>query len=79
MTTPAASTEYIVLLAGSDGRYEVVGSKHARDAAGAIKAAAPTINSEAGWFVAVAVPARSWQPIKVTPKVETTLILEDAK
>lgn len=53
-----------------------VASIGARSAEAAVKAHASK-KGEAGTFVAV--PARSWQPVKVTPKVVTTLEVEEVK
>jgi hypothetical protein len=74
--TAVATTEYVVLrLVDTDAdAYEVVQRVSARDADQAIRKVA----AEQGVGTFVATPARSWNPMRVTPKVETTLILEEA-
>lgn len=53
----------------------------ARSAEAAVKVYADTIPSEL-WNedgeTLVAIPSRSWKPMKVRPKVETTLVIKDA-
>lgn len=84
MTAPAAvaehsvkvpdGTEYVVLRQ-EDDRWVVAKTTVARTPENAIKSA----HSNGNGAVYVAVPSRSWNPVKVTPKVETTLTLEAAK
>lgn len=80
-----AGTEYVVLRQSDNGNWREDSTVTARDGDTAIKKAyeaaskqpaTPTSNP-AVTVAFVAVPKRSWQPVKVTPKVETTLILED--
>ncbi len=66
-------TEYVVLRQ-EDDRWVVAKTTVARTPENAIKSAYGN-----GGAVYVAVPSRSWNPVKVTPKVETTLTLEAAK
>lgn len=72
-------TEYVVLFQLGEGRWQYDGAVVARDASTAIRKtyeSRPT--PDPGIAVTfVAVPSRSWSPVKVTPKVETTLVLED--
>jgi hypothetical protein len=71
-------TEYVVLelIVGASEGWSGFARESARDGNAAIKAALEG-NTDGGTFVAI--PARSWKPVKVTPKVETTLVLEDVK
>lgn len=79
-----APAEYVVLMKSdavegdSTERFEAVGRYVARDGNVAIKAASEKCHSPTGSFVLVAIPSRSFQPVKVTPKTVTTLTLEVA-
>lgn len=72
-----ADTEYAVLrfedndIAGLQ-RWEFVESVLARSAEAAIRQVASRAD---GLYVAV--PSRSWKPLKVTTKTETTLVIEE--
>lgn len=86
-TTPQslkADTEYVVLrlhdAPGSEGRWDRVGPDvvSARDSAQAIREVVAKLGDNNDGATFVAVPARSWKPVKVTTKVETTLVLEEA-
>lgn len=69
----AAGTEYVVLRRESDGRWQLVKTVTARTPENAVKAAH---KSGGDAVVYVAVPSRSWKPVKVRSKVETTLLVE---
>lgn len=69
-----AGTEYVVLRQDDD-KWAFVKKSTARTPDAAVKDAHGTGSAA----VYVAVPARSWKPMKVTPKVETTLVVEAAK
>lgn len=61
-------TEYVVLQSDDAGRWSEIYRVRERSSRGAIRLAAGKIE-EVGSFVAV--PARSWQPVKV--QIETAL------
>jgi hypothetical protein len=71
----AALTEYIVLAQKGED-WKQVAKIGARSGEDAVKRHVSRGTSGSGG-VFVAVPARSWQPMKVTAKVETTLVIED--
>lgn len=77
-------TEYVVLRwNGNDAEkkletWAVVGTFTARTAGDAAKAAHARRGSDNG-STYVAVPARSWKPVRVTPKVETSLVVEEVR
>lgn len=83
--TTSPLTEYVVMSqtpsitngasAIPGGLWKPIKTVSARSANEAIKQVADT-KAEA---VYVAVPARSFNPVKVTPKVETTLVLGEVK
>jgi len=79
---PAAkdATKYVVLTWNGDA-WEVEKTVEARSSEAAIRqwAEARTTGSpDDAPTTAVAVPERSWKPVKVTPKTTTTLTFEDA-
>lgn len=75
------ATEYVVLskaipaanTSGGVQGWQEVKSVTARSATEAVRAAAGDKNAA----MYVAVPARSWNPVKVTPKVTTTFAIEE--
>lgn len=69
-----SETEYVILEFVPPGSWDEFGRGTGRDSHAAIKAALET-NPTGGTFVAI--PARSWKPVKVTTKTETTLVLDD--
>ncbi len=78
---PERSTEattYVVLYTTASATGWVEHKRvEARSAEAAVRAAiGEKIPDGAASFVAV--PGRSWKPVKVTPKIETTLVIEDA-
>lgn len=74
-------TEYVVLGAYEDV-WTVAARVTCRDTATAVRTVAAAKDDLParirGTDVFVAVPTRSWKPVKVTAKVETTLVLEEA-
>lgn len=83
-----ADTQYVVfeqvdLTDRADAKaWLAMGTFSARDAMAAIKAAVEdipeTLRRDAG-YTCVAIPARSFNPMSVRPKVTTTLVLEEAR
>jgi hypothetical protein len=74
-----ADTEYLVLVQDPDSpHWSELGTYRGRNQQEAIEKTVQGVRSgdQGGTFVAV--PARSWKPVKVTPKVETTFTFEDA-
>ncbi len=71
----ADATTYVVLATDESDFWRVVVKVEARSGEDAIRRHVAG-KTEGGVFVAV--PARSWKPVKVTPKVETTLVIEEA-
>lgn len=93
MTTTATGSPPAVKAAKKDGGYIVFRSvptagsvggewewveqvRDAKSGSAAIKSAVGQETNLTGTFVAV--PARSWKPVKVTAKTETRLVVEDA-
>jgi hypothetical protein len=73
--TTASRTNYVVLQ--KDGNtWEFVDDVQATSARAAINAHAGKALGQPGTFVAI--PARSWRPVKVTPKTTTSLVIEEA-
>lgn len=79
-----ADTTYVILertkpvdptIAGES--WQKVGQVSGRTAEAAIKKHAEGVAST-GAAVFLAIPDRSWRPVKVTPKVATTLVIEEA-
>lgn len=73
----AAPTSYIVLRLKGDA-WAFVDGVSARDSNAAIKAAVTALPADQQTGKFVAIPARSFQPVSVAPKVTTTLELEEA-
>lgn len=76
----ATSVTAYVILRASGGVWEVIDDdRRGRDAAAAIRATVETLaeGDQDGTFIAV--PLRSWRPVKVKTKVERTLVVEDAQ
>lgn len=74
----AGATVYVILKEEADG-WQIVSRKASyANAEAAIRATVASLGRDDQGGTFVAVPARSWRPVKVTPKVETTLLLEDA-
>lgn len=75
-TTPKGDTEYVVL------RHSPTESGEAWQWAGRVRSqnmdAAIEARTEAEGGVYVAIAARHFRPKKVTPKIETSFVLEDA-
>lgn len=69
----AAGTEYVVLRREAEGSWQLVKTVTARTPENAVKAAHKN-GGDADVYVAV--PSRSWKPVKVRSKVETTLLVE---
>ena len=74
--TVSEGTEYTIL-AFEDGTWRLLGTYTARTAISAIRDYLATAGKNSGLYVAV--PTRSWQPVKVTAQTVTTLKLEEAK
>ena len=73
---PAKTSEIeYVVLALTEGGWKVQRNVFARTPENAIKQTFKEGNGQSY----VAVPSRSWKPVKVTPKVETTLTFEAAR
>lgn len=74
----APTTGYVILSLDEDtGLWSREKKIEARSGEAAIREwAAETVRTDSLTFVAV--PERSWKPIKVTPKVTTSLTLEEA-
>ncbi len=72
------ATTYIVLYTTElDSKWGMLRAVEARSAEAAVRVAVGNeIPDGAASFVAV--PSRSWKPVKVTAKVETTLVIEGA-
>lgn len=76
-TTAPAPTEYVVMRLDG-GTWREIARVPGRDSYAAVRAAVQKLDEDmlAGTYLAV--PVRSWKPVKVTPQVETTLIIQDA-
>lgn len=80
--TPAAATgtDYVILkVVHGDAQHDLYGEVGRRMAASAEQAIRQFVEGRPdneGLYVAV--PARSWKPVKVATKTETRLVLEDA-
>lgn len=74
----AATTIYVVLKEGPVGAWKDIATVKARDGNSAIRATIAGLDEtdQAGTFVAV--PSRSWKPVRVSAKVERTIVVEDA-
>lgn len=74
-----ADTDYIVL-AGQGLAWQEIGLFTARDANAAVKkAAAETLEGDDQALSFVAVPSRSFNPVKVAVKIERSIVLEEAR
>jgi hypothetical protein len=60
------------------GDWTTLEKHEARSAEAAVRAACGPVSELTGDVVLVAIPVRSWRPVKVSAKVERTLIVEDA-
>ncbi len=70
-------TAYVVLAKDADKDWWLPAAKiGARSGEDAIRRHIEDVKAAGGVFVAV--PARSWQPVKVATKVETSVVIEDA-
>lgn len=77
--TEQSKTEYLIFQQTPERTWTSVGKVNARAAADALRdflKGRDDLASPDSTFVSV--PARSWKPVKVTPKVATTLVFEDA-
>lgn len=76
-TAPKKSGGYIVFRQ-EDGAWQQVNTSSEKSAGAAIRGvvAKLAVSDQSGSFVAI--PARSWQPVKVTAKTETKLVVEAA-
>ena len=78
-STPPKTTRgtgYVVLEQDDSGLWSVGATVQAGSVNAAIRKYADKSDKAR---TLVAVPARSWQPVKVTPKVETKLVISDVK
>ena len=69
-------TDYLILRSVQGGTWEVIGSMEARSARSAIREridGAGQSSEHAGEGTYVAVPSRSWQPVKVAVETKTAL------
>lgn len=65
-------TDYLILKSVEGGTWEVVGSTEARSARSAIRSRVDgKAETQEGTYVAV--PSRSWQPVKVAVETKTAL------
>jgi hypothetical protein len=77
--TSHAGGGYVVLRQAPAGHWnEVKATKTAKSADAAIRQVVGTLNDadQSGTFVAV--PSRSWRPVRITPVTTTSLLVEEA-
>jgi len=76
---PGQGTEYVILKQLDTSGWDRVSKITSRSAEQAVRDVVESLSDgdQGGTFVAI--PARSWKPVKVTPLTVTTLKLEEAK
>lgn len=74
-TTQVTTSEYVVLGQNEDQSWTVLDRVTARDHKTAVRAvAAASIDAHSRY---IATPVRSWNPVTVSKKIETTFVVED--
>lgn len=79
-SVPSQTTSYVLLLLEANGNYSVAATGQvARSSDAAVRTFAENIKvTNENGITLVAIPERSWKPVKVTAKVTTSLVIEEA-